>query len=176
MRPPELSTIYKQQARYVFRTLQRLGVRAADVDDLAQEVFTVVFERLADYEHDRAIEPWLFGIAFRVASVHHRTRSRRIVEVSSDPIEVPDDAAPGPEEGVADRQARQLVMQALEALTLDQRAVLVMHDIDGQPVPAIAATLDLPVNTVYSRLRVARARFTARVRFLRLRSGDGGMP
>jgi len=173
-RPP-FSAVYRQQARYVLRTLRRLGVRGAEIDDLAQEVFMVVLRRLADYDPTRPIEPWLFGIAFRLVSVRQRHRSRRIVEVAADPTDRADDDAPGPEASLADRQARELVLRALEALDLDQRAVFVMHDIDGQPIPAVAETLDLPLNTTYSRLRAARARFAARVRMLQLKS-RGGAP
>jgi RNA polymerase sigma-70 factor (ECF subfamily) len=166
--PLDFHALYRQQVSYVLRTLRRLGVRPAEIDDLAQEVFTVVFRRLSDYDPSRPIGPWLFGIAFRIVSVHHRARSRRIVEVPADPLELADDEAHGPEASVADRQARRLLLQALDALDLDQRAALVMHDIDGQAVPAIAEALGVPVPTVYSRLRAARARFTSRVRQLEL--------
>jgi RNA polymerase sigma-70 factor (ECF subfamily) len=174
--PLDFQALYREQFQYVFRTLRRLGVRHADIDDLAQEVFTVVFRHLGDYDPTRPVQPWLFGIAFRVAGTYHRSRSRRIVEVSADSFEFSDDAAPGPEASLGDRQARQLVLEALEALDLEQRAVLVMHDIDGQPVPAIADALEVPLNTVYSRLRVARAKFATRARRLRMRDRAGGQP
>jgi RNA polymerase sigma-70 factor (ECF subfamily) len=176
----DFQALYREQFQYVFRTLRRLGVRQAEIDDLAQEVFTVVFRRLGDYDPDRPVQPWLFGIAFRIASVYHRTRSRRIVEIVPDSIDFVDDAAPGPEAGpeesLDDRRARRLVLQALDSLDLAQRAVFVMHDIDGQPARAIADTLGVPLNTVYSRLRVARARFATRVRKLKSRDDAGGQP
>jgi RNA polymerase sigma-70 factor (ECF subfamily) len=171
--PPEFRALYREQLAYVFRTLRRLGAAPADVDDLVQEVFTVVFKRLSDYDPRRPIQPWLFGIAFRVASMHHRSRSRRVTEVAGDPIELTADDAPGPEASLADRQSRRLVLEALEALDLPQRGIFVMHDIDGQSVPEIAEALSIPLNTVYSRLRAARAHFTSRVRQLRLAAGQG---
>jgi RNA polymerase sigma-70 factor (ECF subfamily) len=51
------------------------------------------------------------------------------------------------------------VARALEQLPMEQRAVLVRHDIDGFAAPEIARELELPLNTVYSRLRLARAKF-----------------
>jgi RNA polymerase sigma-70 factor (ECF subfamily) len=172
--PVDFEALYRQQFPYVFRTLRRLGVRPAEIDDLVQEVFTVVFRRLADYDPSRPAQPWLFGIAFRTASVHRRSRSRRIVEVFGNGDDFGDDAALGQDASVADRQARRIVLEGLEALDLNQRAVLVLHDIDGQAVPRIAETLGLPVNTVYSRLRAARARFASRVRKLRRRESQEG--
>jgi RNA polymerase sigma-70 factor (ECF subfamily) len=46
---------------------------------------------------------------------------------------------------------------------VERRAVLVLHDIDGQPAPEVGRALDIPVNTVYSRLRLARQEFKAEV-------------
>lgn len=172
----DFKTLYREQFPYVFRTLRRLGIRHTEIDDLAQEVFTVVFRRLHDYDPERPVQPWLFGIAFRIASTYHRGRSRRIIEVVSEAIQFADDDALGPEASLADRQARQLVLEALEVLDLGQRAVFVMHDIDGQAVPAIAEALEVPLNTVYSRLRTARAKFAARARKLQSRDNAGGAP
>jgi RNA polymerase sigma-70 factor (ECF subfamily) len=174
--PLDFAAVYRQHFPYVFRTLRRLGVRPSDLDDLAQEAFTVVLRRLDDYQRDRPIEPWLFGIVFRVAAAYRRRRSRRITEVLWHQMDPADTDACGPEASFADGQARRLVLEALEALDLDRRAVLVMHDIDGQPAPAIAEALEIPLNTVYSRLRTARAKFSARIGKLRSRGGPGGEP
>ena len=170
----DFRALYEQQFRYVFRTLRRLGAAPAEADDLVQEVFTVVFQRLADYDRNRPIEPWLFGIAFRVASTHRRRRSRRVPEVALGARELADEDAAGPEASLGDRRARELVLRALDALSLDQRAVFVMHEIDEQPIPVVAETLAIPLNTAYSRLRAARAGFAARVRRLEGRhAGEG---
>lgn len=149
-------------------------MRPSELNDAAQETFTVVLRRLADYEPERPIEPWLFGIAFRVAAGLRRRRARRIIEVLSGTDDIADDDSAGPESSFADRQARGLVLEGLKALNLERRAVFVMHDIDGQSVPDIARTLDVPLNTVYSRLRVARAEFFARIQKLRRRRGGTG--
>src|SRR5262245_51695660 len=114
MTPPDFASVYRQHFAYVFRTLRRLGVRTAELDDLVQEAFTGLLRRMPDYEPDRPIEPWLFGIAFRVAAAHRRHRSRRIIEVFAQSLDPPDDDASGPEASLADRQARRLVLDALE--------------------------------------------------------------
>jgi RNA polymerase sigma-70 factor (ECF subfamily) len=172
----DFHALYQQQFRYVFRTLRRLGAAPVEVDDLVQEVFTVVFQRLGDYDRNRPVEPWLFGIAFRVASTHRRRRSRRVSEVALGAHDLADEDAAGPEASLGDRRARELVLRALDALSLDQRAVFVMHEIDEQPIPVVAETLGIPLNTAYSRLRAARAGFAARVRRLEVRPGGGETP
>ena len=62
------------------------------------------------------------------------------------------------------KQARAVVLAALERIPLPRRAVLVMHDIDDVPVGEVAAALDIPRFTVYSRLRKARRELEAAVR------------
>ncbi len=57
---------------------------------------------------------------------------------------------------VARKQALDLLDRALGAIDLDRRAVLVLHEIEQMTAPEIARTLDVPLNTVYSRLRIAR--------------------
>jgi DNA-directed RNA polymerase specialized sigma24 family protein len=54
--------------------------------------------------------------------------------------------------------------------------VLVAHDLDGLPAQEIAAALDLPLFTVYSRLRVARERFAARVKQIDRAASTGRRP
>jgi RNA polymerase sigma-70 factor (ECF subfamily) len=167
---PRFEEIYASHFSYVFHTLRRLGMRPCEADDLLQEVFLVVYRRLPDFEADRPMKPWLFGIVLRVVSEHRRRRApARPAQV--DALELADDA-PSAETRLASRQARSLVLEALEALDLEQRAVLVMHDIDEQPTAAVADAIGIPVNTVYSRLRAARQKFASRVRQLRLVRGE----
>lgn len=158
----EFRDVYDAELAYVWHTLRRLGVHERDLDDLCHDVFVVVFRHLGDYDPRRPIRPWLFGIAFRVASDYRRSaRFRR--EVTGEAREAVSSAPPADEE-VAQRQRRALVAAALATLDFDRRAVLVMHDIDGHVMPEIAAALGVPLNTAYSRLRLARADFAAAVR------------
>ena len=53
--------------------------------------------------------------------------------------------------------------RALDELDMDGRAVLVMHDLEEYSMPEIAQVIDAPLNTLYSRLRLARKKFTAAV-------------
>ena len=62
-------------------------------------------------------------------------------------------------------------MKALDVLDFDRRVVLVMHDLDEVAMPEIAAILEIPLNTAYSRLRLARADVANAVRLHRERGG-----
>jgi RNA polymerase sigma-70 factor, ECF subfamily len=143
---------YQREFDYLVRTLRRLGVNPEDVEDLAHEVFLVLRRTWEEYDQERALKPYLFGIAFRVAASHRRKYWR---EVPFATVEG-QDRAPYPDEVLAASQARTLVLAALERIPLKRRAVLIMHDLDEVSVQDVAATLSIPLFTAYSRLRKAR--------------------
>jgi RNA polymerase sigma-70 factor, ECF subfamily len=116
------------------------------------------------------VRPWLFGFAYRLASDYRRlARHRR--ETLDEPCDGVD-AAPSAADRVATRQTLELVWTALEQLDLDRRAILVLHDVEGYSIPEVADALDIPLNTAYSRLRLAREQFAKSVHRLRLRQGE----
>jgi RNA polymerase sigma-70 factor (ECF subfamily) len=164
--------LYRAEFAYVWNTLRRLGAARADLDDLVHEVFVVVFRRRLDFEVGRPVKPWLFGIAYRVAAGERRLlRHAAELAIGSAEIEaLPAPAAGSPESDAIASERRELVLRGLAALDLDQRAVFVLHEIDGCSAPDIAAALDVKLNTVYSRLRLGREKFTAAVQRLRGRA------
>jgi RNA polymerase sigma-70 factor (ECF subfamily) len=143
--------IYQREFDYVWRTLGRLGVRTADLDDAAHDVFVVVFRRWTDLDPAQPVRPWLFGVARRVAS-HRRRKPDEIAESV-------DSAAPT-DDSLAERD---LLWKALASLDEDRREVVVLHDLEGQTGIEIARLLGIPANTVHSRLRLGRADLVAAV-------------
>lgn len=151
---------FQKEVDYVFRTLRRLGAPASEVEDLAQEVFLALRQSWGEYDQERPLRPYLFGISFRIAYAHQRKRGR---EVAFGVVEL-GYGGPGPDEALQSKQARALVLAALERIPLPRRAVLVMHDIDDVPVSDAAKVLGIPLFTAYSRLRKARRELEAAVR------------
>jgi RNA polymerase sigma-70 factor, ECF subfamily len=165
--PADFRAVYQGNFSYIYNTLRRLGVRDADLEDLAHDVFVAFFRGQTGYDPARPLKPWLFGIAFRVASDYRRRAGHRL-EIARESPDLPD-AAPPADEQVAAAEARRAVLAALATLDLDRRAVLVLHDLDGIAMPEIARVLAVPLNTCYSRLRLAREQFAAAVRSLHRR-------
>ena len=153
---------FLRELDYVHRTLRRLGTSTSETDDLAQEVFLVLRKCWTVYDPERPLRPYLFGIAFRIAAAHHRKSNR---EVAFEVVEV-NDTGPGPDDALQTKQARALVLAALEHIPLPRRAVLVMHDLDDVPAAEVASALGIPRFTVYSRLRKARREMETAVRRL----------
>jgi len=143
---------YQRELDYLMRTLQRLGIAPSDVEDLTHEVFLVLRHTWHKYDPSRAFKPYLFGIAFRVASSHRRRRWREVLFAVVDGL----DCAPYPDQTIEASRARALVLAALRRIPLPRRVVLEMHDLDEIPMQEVASTLDIPLFTGYSRLRKAR--------------------
>lgn len=164
------SKLFREEFGYVTHSLRRLGVAARDLDDVAHEVFLAVYRAWGQYDSARPIRPWLFGFAFRLAANHRRAGwSRRVV--LDEPSDIRD-SAPDMAARLDAERNRTLVLEALDALDLDHRAVFVMVDIDNTPQADVAAALGIPVGTVSSRLWHARKDFTAAVKRLRLKRGE----
>ncbi len=141
----------------MLHTLRRLGVAPADLEDVAHDVFVAVHRQLPQYDPVRPLRPWLFAFAYRMAK-DHRALARHRHE-SPAPIEQAADPAATADERLDAKRLRELLLRVLAELDFDKRSIVVMHDVEGMPVPAIAALLGVPVNTAYSRLRLARAEF-----------------
>jgi len=147
--------LFNEGFPYVVRVLRRFGVSERDVDDAAQEVFVSVHRHFTEYDPARPLRPWLLTFAFHAASNYRRLARHRYETLRSDssgPFASASEVA-----DIAHRhEARDLLLRALDELTLVKRDVFVMHDIEGMEARSIAVLLGIPVNTVYSRLRLAR--------------------
>jgi RNA polymerase sigma-70 factor (ECF subfamily) len=157
---------FEEHFDYVYRSLRRLGVQERDLEDVAHDLFVRVNAELPGFDSSRPHKPWLFAFAFRFASDYRRLGRHRAVPTPD--VDVVDDAL-GAEAAYLDAEKRALLARALDALDLDRRAVVVLHEIDGVPVPEIATALGIPLNTAYSRLRLGREALTAAVKRLRAR-------
>jgi RNA polymerase sigma-70 factor, ECF subfamily len=157
-----LRALQEEHFEFLWRSLRRLGVPEADVDDAVQQVFLVAARRTIQPGAERS---FLFATALRVASHARRTRRRR--READEPVPEQTDATPSPEELLDQRRARALLDEVLEALPLDLRAVFILFELEEMTVVEIAAMLGIPSGTAASRLRRGRELFqqtVARVR------------
>lgn len=169
----DFRTLYDAHVDFVWRNLRRLGVAEADVDDRTQEVFVVAHRRLADFE-ERGHGPraWLYQIVLRVASESRRHRRRHPEDADGGAAEA---YLRGTSDPAADAEARQDLRRldaALGELDDDKRAVVVLHDVEEMTAPEIAEATGVPLNTVYSRLRLGRQRLEETLRRRCLVSGE----
>jgi RNA polymerase sigma-70 factor (ECF subfamily) len=159
--PPDASfeDVYTAYFGFVWRSLRRLGVAHAVLEDAAQDTFVVVHRRFADLRADASIKAFLFSIAFRVAQSYRRKVRRKGTHSLDVEQQVSND--PGPFEHAVAARSLQLVEQFVDSLDDNKRVVFVLSELEQMSAPEIAEALAVPVNTVYSRLRHARERFVA---------------
>jgi RNA polymerase sigma-70 factor, ECF subfamily len=157
--PDELDRLYTEHFDFVWRSLRRLGVQPPGIDDAVQDVFIVMLRRHAEFRRQSSYKTWLFGIASNVAREYRRKHARA---ADAAPISDTQHAAsgPGPLEQASSAEALRLIERFLETLDEPKRDVFILAELEQLSAPEIADALGVKLNTVYSRLRVAREAFT----------------
>lgn len=165
--------IYESHFDFVWRNARRLGVSDVSIDDVVQDVFIVAHRKLPCFEARSSIRTWLFGILLKVAKDHRRSEKRRLtreqvsVEISSIDGERPDT----PEGALSRKQAASLLLELLQTLDEDKRAIFVLVELEQMSVADVAEMLGLNANTAHARLRAARQAFERALTRHRARMG-----
>jgi RNA polymerase sigma-70 factor (ECF subfamily) len=165
----------EQHFDVVWRSLRRLGVSPAAVDDAAQQVFLTATRKL-DIIRPGGERAYLLGIAVRVASDTRRalSRLREVAEEDGGDASAREAASrPSIEELVDRKRARELLDAVLATMPPELRTAFVLFELEDIAVPEIAAVLAIPVGTVASRIRRAREVFQKRVREFTRPKGGG---
>ncbi len=147
--------IYQENANFVWRTMRRLGVQPAHLEDACQEAFLVVHRKLAGFD-GKSEKSWLFAIALRVAADHRKRAHIRRERVTGEVPEVV--MPPSQHDDLEKSRARDFLQAVLDDLDDDKRAVFVLYELEGMAMPEIADAVGCPVQTAYSRLHAARRR------------------
>lgn len=150
--------LFHTHADFVWRVLKRMGVPDAEAEDALQEVFLVVARRMENYEERGAIRAWLFSIARQVVQHVRRSHARRERRHQALP---PAGPVEDPHQAAERSQAVSMVRGFLASLDETQATVFYLAEIEGLTAPEIATALQVNLNTVYGRLRLARKRFEA---------------
>jgi RNA polymerase sigma-70 factor (ECF subfamily) len=160
--PLVFADVYEEHFDFVWRSARRLGVSALHVDDAVQEVFLVVHRRLPEFEGRSSLKTWLFAITRRIVGDYRRSARRKPCESigSFEPAAHESSAADAQLERSEDTR---LLYSLLDELDPEKREVFVLAELEQISGPEIAAALGENLNTVYARLRAARAAFEAAV-------------
>src|SRR5882724_638963 len=157
----DLRAIYAKWADFVWLTLQRLGVRYDDLEDVCHDVFVIAHRKLPEFDRRTQVNAWLFGICVRVAANYRRRAHIRLERASGalnqdegTPVVAPESARPDHEFVRQEAQAR--VEAIFDRMDLAKRAVFLMFEVEGFSCKEIAEQLGVPIGTVYSRLHAAR--------------------
>lgn len=161
------------------RKYQVQAIRAAYIivrnretaEDIVQQAFIRVFERIEQYDEKRPFPPWFFKIVINDA-VKSATREKETV-----PIDIFVDRKidielgnwtrgfPNPEEALQHDEVLKKVWKAIEELSPEQRAAFVMRYYFSFSIPELEEKLDLPLTTIKWRLQAARKRLQKMLNF-----------
>lgn len=168
---PTFHDVYREHWHFVWRALRAHGVREADLEDQVHEVFLVVHRKLEGFEGRSQVTTWLWGIVERVASDWRRRAHVRREESTADVPEPAQTSADAGEARLDHVRGRATLESILDTMPADQRAVFVLFELDAVPVDEIGRLVNCPVNTVWSRLRLARKHFERALARVRARGG-----
>jgi RNA polymerase sigma-70 factor (ECF subfamily) len=154
----DIEAVNARHGRFMWATLYRLGVAQADLPDALQDVLVVVHRRRHTLDPSCRPTTWLFGICAKVALAYRRRAHVRREELGGgqEPVD-----HRSPEEVLLRRAGEERLLEVLDGIKPQYRAVFVMFEIEERSCQEIAAELDIPVGTVHSRLHAARAKFRA---------------
>jgi RNA polymerase sigma-70 factor, ECF subfamily len=154
-RLPELTAIYESNVDFVWRTLRRYGVPDASLEDAVQDVFVVAYDKLDGFQCRSSLKTWVFGIARRVARDHRR--GGRAASIAVDRLEALVDVPGAGAASFEQLELARLLEHALSGVDAEKREAFILVDIEEMTIAEAAQALGANPNTVYSRVRAARA-------------------
>lgn len=153
---PTFERIYRNNVGRVRWVVRARGVPESAVDDVVHDVFLSVHRRLPERDRAVPLSTWICGVARSVAFSHRRASARRRRRAS----ELPVPPQPlRPDQQLEQTEAWEALARFLDTLPDSQREVFVLAELVGLSTAEIGRTTGIKTNTLYSRLRLARARF-----------------
>jgi len=174
--PPSWEQVVREHSGRVYRLAYRLTGNAHDAEDLTQEVFVRVFRSLSSYTPG-TFEGWLHRITTNLFLDGVRRKKRiRFDTIADDAHERMPGREPDPSRAYEDTHLDDDVQAALDALSPQFRAAVVLCDIEGLSYQEVAATLGIKLGTVRSRIHRGRSQLRTALAHRRrpvAGSGDG---
>lgn len=160
--------LMRPQVEFLHRLAWRFTGSTADAEDLVQDVLLKLYPRSEELAGIERLRPWLAKVLYRQYVDFVRQRARSPVAAPAEDGQVADDvlaalaaAQDGPDGEVERGELRARILAALEQLNPEQRAVVVMHDVEGYTLEELEPILGAPLGTLKSRLHRARQRLRA---------------
>jgi RNA polymerase sigma-70 factor, ECF subfamily len=154
-----LAVLMEQYQHRLYRYLLRLVSQPSTAEDLFQQTWLRVMERIRKYDPQRSFEGWLFSVAHNLAIDHLRRKQPKSLNEPSFAGEIPSDVAQTENAGALDRlisqERRDLISKTIGNLSPAFREVITLRFEEEMKLEEIAATLSLPMGTVKTRLHRA---------------------
>ncbi|MFA6379211.1 MAG: RNA polymerase sigma factor [Candidatus Omnitrophota bacterium] len=146
--------IYKDCASFVYTVALRMVHKREDAQEITQDVFVSVYKNLKHFEFRSSFKTWLYRITVNTA-LNRCKRNHRQKTVTLDDHQMQEVSFENPSLK-SNVIGEDLVAHLLSCLNLDQRACVVLRNVEGLSYEEIAKSLNININTVRSRLKRAR--------------------
>jgi RNA polymerase sigma-70 factor (ECF subfamily) len=146
-------TLVTRYMRRAFSVAFRVLGQREDAEDLVQDTFLVVLQRIDTFQPGRAFAPWFFRILVNRGLNARKARALRAVD------EIPETASstgPSPDREAERSELRDRLRTALAALPERQRLIVELFELEGFAGPEIAEILEISAGTVRWHLHEAR--------------------
>ena len=165
--------LINKYSKQVFNILLRLLGNREDAEDVSQEVFVKVYKKLHTYKGNSQFYTWLFRIAINAGKDHLKKKKWEypLETLGEDRFSFPQGHSVGPEATVINKEKKELILRALMELKLEQRAIIILRDIQGFSYEEISGILGISIGTVKSR--ISRTRKTLKEKLINKPYGLG---
>ena len=148
--------------------------RDHDAEDVVQEAYVRAMKGFAGFRGDD-VRAWLLTIVRNTCYTWLRKNREDWAPLEQDGPDVPS-AAPGPDELLMRNINSQMLREAIEALPVEFREVIVMRELEGLSYKQVAAVAGMPMGTVMSRLSRARQRLRELLSQQMIEEPQDGLP
>ena len=155
-------TMFNAYKNFVFNVSLKILGQREDAQEVTQEVFMKVYHSLKFFRFQSSFKTWIYRITINMAinRAKKETKIRNKTVKYDDTLDFHYPQASG-DQGIHKEHKASILNKALDALTPDQRACIVLKNIEGLTYETIARTLNININSVRSRIKRARWKLLA---------------
>jgi RNA polymerase sigma-70 factor (ECF subfamily) len=166
-----MGELLQRYERRILSVLVGMVRNPEDAREILQETFVRAFRNLEGFKGESSFYTWIYRIAMNLAIDHQRRGHKRPTTEFDETIGVEEDAVGAgsaglgidPFKNLRSRELGTRIFEAIESLTPDHRAVILLREIDGLSYEEISEVLQCELGTVMSRLHYARKKLQTRL-------------
>ena len=170
-----------QLEKIVYNVAFRMMNHSEDARDLSQEVFLKAYKNLEKFDERSSFSTWLYRITTNTCIDEMRKRKGKQSYSLEAELENEEGSMQRqvvseeetPEERLLREEGKSEILQALDTLSEEHKAAVILRDIRGMSYEEISEIIELPMGTVKSRISRARNQLKAEILKIRERNGEG---
>jgi RNA polymerase sigma factor (sigma-70 family) len=153
--------IYKATSGFVYNVALKMVQKTTDAEEITQDVFVKIYKSLKDFEFKSSFKTWIYRITVNTALNRCRQAVKERVVVEMEDISIIPANKDDLKERIEAEDSNRKAGQMLSVLNPEQRACIVLRELEGLDYQEISKALDIPINTVKSRLKRGRETLAA---------------